>query len=95
MEIDEDGATAEHPDLERWWKNRRKGMYIGIAWAKWQTFLWVALAILDIFKNPEHPVIANMGVVIAWSYGVCIILIVGYYSNTAVEEAVKHKLGGK
>jgi hypothetical protein len=89
----QDQKSTGHPDPERWWTNRRKGMYIGISWAKWQTFLWVALGLMDIFYNTQDPIIGKMGTVIAWSYGISALLIIGYYSNTAVEEAVKHKLG--
>lgn len=90
---DESVSRNNHPDPERWWTHRRKGMYIGISWAKWQTLLWVSLAVVDIFFNPEDPVIGKMGTVIAWSYGISALLIIGYYSNTAVDEAVKHKIG--
>lgn len=90
---DEPLTRQTHPDAERWWTHRRKGMYIGISWAKWQTLLWVALAIFDILNNPTDPVIGKMGVVIAWSYGISALLIIGYYSNTAVDEAVRRKIG--
>lgn len=96
MENEEDNQnrrSTDHPDPERWWTHRRKGMYIGICWAKWQTLLWVALAVLGMLNNPEDPVIDKMGTVIAWSYGISALLIIGYYSNTAVDEAVKHKNG--
>jgi len=44
------------------------------------------------FYNSGDSVMGEMGVVIAWSYGICALLIIGYYSNTAVEEAVKNRL---
>lgn len=90
MDNNEPAKSGDHPDPERWWTHRRKGMYIGISWAKWQTLLWVALAVVDVFYNSGDSVIGEMGVVIAWSYGICALLIIGYYSNTAVEEAVKN-----
>lgn len=92
-----DDHNGAHPDPSRWWMFRRKGMFIGVKWGIVQTFLWASLAIWDALKTPPDsiPIMANMTAVVGWSYGVCVVLIVGYYSNTAVDEAVKHKLGNK
>jgi len=78
-------SDTNHPNPNIWWKNRRRMAYIAIVWVILQTFLW---AILAAFIPAA---IGSLGVVIGWSYGVPATIIVGYYSNTAVEEAVKHK----
>jgi hypothetical protein len=75
----------EHPDPSRWWNNRRKGYHVGMSWAIIQTFLW---ACLELYRPT---IIENMGVVIAWSYGISMTLIVSYYGNTAVEEFMRNR----
>lgn len=76
---------TEHPDPKVYWKHRRKGYYIGLVWAILQTFLWIGIEL----NTPDT--IQNMGVVIGWSYGLSVSLIVAYYSNTAVEEFLRNR----
>jgi hypothetical protein len=73
----------KHPNPERWWRVRRGGFYFGRNWAVVQTFIWIALGLYDVTVMEKASTIAG------WSYGVCIILIIGYYSNTALEEFSK------
>lgn len=77
--------TSGHPDPNRWWNNRRKGYHIGMGWAIFQTFLWITLEVL------RPTILENMGVVIGWSYGISMTLIVSYYGNTAVEEFMRNR----
>lgn len=69
-----------HPDPERWWTNRRKAMFFSQKWGVVQTLLWAILA----YFNPEAVTASYM--VIAGSYGLTALPIIGYYSNTAVQE---------
>ena len=82
----DDDKPVEHPDPNRWWKNRLWGMKTGVKWAIAQTFIWVAVG----FHDAE--IIEKMATPIAWSYGTSMILILGYYGNTAVTEFAKKKI---
>lgn len=77
---------GQHPDPNRWWTYRRKGMFIGIKWAIIQTLAWIALGVYD------KDIVSALTAVIGWSYGISALLIVGYYSNTAVEEYARNGL---
>lgn len=79
---------SRHPNPSKWWDNRRRGMYIGIFWAIFQTPCWAALG----YYKPETMEV--MGAVIGWSYSISGVLILGYYCNTAIEEAVKNRSFG-
>ncbi len=72
-------ATESHPDPNRWWKHRRRGYYTGKWWAILQTPCWVLLGIYDT------RVLESMGVVIGWSYGISVTLIVSYFGNNIAE----------
>jgi hypothetical protein len=71
-----------HPDPTVWWRHLRRGNYYGIYFAILQTIAW---AILELYKDG---VIEKMGPVISWSYGFCVIMVLIYGANTAVEKFV-------
>ncbi len=73
------------PNLNLWWKHRRKMAYISLAWIILQTPLWGVLA----FFSPTA--VASLGAVIGWSYGGPMAVLLGYFGNTLAEEVVKHK----
>ena len=77
--------TPKHPKPTQYWFHRRTGFYIGVAWGILQTFVWIGLGLWSV------PVLSAAGPVIAWSYGISIMLIILYYSNTLAEELVKRK----
>lgn len=71
--------SEDHPDVERWWRHRRRGYYAGMAWAALQTIGWIALEWL----KPGS--VGALGAVIGWSYGVSMTLILAYFGNTTAE----------
>jgi len=68
-----------HPDPNRWWKHRRRGYYAGMWWAFLQTPIWAAVELA------QPNTLAAMGVVIGWSYGISVTLIVSYFGNNIAE----------
>ena len=75
----------DHPNPSLWWKHRRRGYYIAIAWTIVQTILW---ALLEMWKPGST---SSLTAVVGWSYGTSTIIITGYYSNTAIETYLQNK----
>jgi len=88
MAENEEVSSEAHPDPSRWWTWRRKGMITALRWLIIQSFGWGVLAYL----SPEA-MEAISAVAIA-SYIATCIPIVGYYSNTALDDYVKKMPGG-
>lgn len=91
MSTNKEASTGAHPDPAKHWRWRRYGMLVGIYWSIIQTLMWAGLAFYSWkYGAADTPnLISSLSVVIAWSYGVCMVLIIGYYSNTAVDEFAK------
>lgn len=75
----------QHPNPSRWWKHRRRLAYMAFGWLVSQTFLFGSIAVYS------PAAVASLGAVIGWSYGTTTIVLIGYYSNTAIEE-VRRKI---
>jgi hypothetical protein len=73
------------PDLALHWRVRRRTM---IACLVLLVFSTIGFATIAIYI-PEA--LQSMGVLIGWYYGTLSLPIIGYFSNTAVEEFVKNR----
>lgn len=75
----------EHPDPAKHWKIRRYTMFFCIFLA---IIFTIGFAIIGL-TNPEA--LAAMTAVIGWFYSLLSVAVLGYYSNTAVEEWSKNR----
>ncbi len=73
----------EHPDQKSYWFFRRTTMFISMAIICVFTLIFIGLGI----QWPET--VTTLGPIIPWFYGAFSLPIIGYYSNTAIEEAGK------
>ena len=73
------------PDLALHWRVRRRTMIASLVIIVLSTIGFAYLALI----NPKA--IESMGVLIGWFYGTISLPLIGYYSNTAVEEYVKNR----
>lgn len=73
----------EHPDVSRWWANRRKGFFIGLIWGILQTFIWMGVYLYSPLLMGKLSVLTDM------SYLVANTLIIMYYINTGTQEFTK------
>lgn len=79
---EDEAPKVGHPDPKVWWRHLRRGNYYGIFFAIVQTIVW---ALLEIFNDG---IVESMGPVISWSYGFCVIMVLIYGANAAVEKFV-------
>lgn len=74
---------TEHPDPDRWWRHRRERCDTAMKAAGVETVLLGFLA----YFSPEA--VSAMTTVVVASYTLWSWPVIGYYSNTAVEEWAK------
>ncbi|WGH49680.1 hypothetical protein [Alishewanella phage vB_AspM_Slickus01] len=73
------------PDLALHWRIRRRTMFACIVLLCLST---IGFGYIGVFNSDA---LSAMGVLIGWFYGSISLPIIGYFSNTAVEEYVKNR----
>ncbi|MBG24047.1 MAG: hypothetical protein CMF22_11395 [Idiomarinaceae bacterium] len=78
---------VKHPNATIWWTHRRRMAYAAGVWIILQTILFCALGIF------WPSLIDTIGVVIGWSYGASVGVIMAYFGNTIATDVVSTKRG--
>ena len=78
-------TDVPNPNPAKHWAVRRRTMYAAIVLMVLFSIAFMAIGV----HNPEA--LKSMGVLIGWIYGSLAFPIIGYYSNTGIEEFAKNR----